>query len=94
MVLLLAGAGAGGFWLVRRRRLSREARLLAALRARMRRRFGPEAATENLTPGEMAERGRSRAGREFADIYQGAVFRDRPLSAAEVRRLRELLREI
>jgi hypothetical protein len=93
-VLLLAVLGGGGCWLLRRGRLSREARLLAALRGRMRRRYGPEAAAASLTLNEMAARGKSRPGREFAAIYQGAVFRDRLLTDAEVTRLRALLKEI
>ncbi|TFG89671.1 MAG: DUF3488 domain-containing protein [Gemmatimonadales bacterium] len=92
--LLLAAAGAGSFWLLRRRRQSREARLLAALRTRVRRRYGPQAAAESMTLTEISEKVRSAACREFAGIYQGAVFRDRPLTEAEANRLQELLKEI
>lgn len=94
VVLLGVAAGVAVVWGLRRRRGSREAHLLAALRARLRRRYGPQAAAEHLTLTEMAARTPSAAGREFAAIYQGAVFRDRPLTDAEVKRLRELLREI
>jgi len=94
VLLLFVGVGAAGCWLLRRRRCSREARLLAALRTRLRRRYGPQAAAENLTLTEMAQRGKSAACREFASIYQSAVFRDRLLTDAEAKRLRELLKEI
>ncbi len=94
VVLFCAGAGGAAVWWLRRRRGSREARLLAALRARLRRRYGPQAAAEHLTLSEMTARTESAACREFAAIYQGAVFRDRPLTDAEAKRLRELLREI
>jgi hypothetical protein len=79
---------------VRCRRSSREARLLAALHARARQRLGQEFTLESLGLSELAERLDSNECREFARIYQGAVFRDRPLTAVEVARLKELLREI
>jgi hypothetical protein len=79
---------------VRHRRLSREARLLAALRARARRRLGGEVALESLGLNELAERLDSQPCREFVRIYQGAVFRDRSLTAVEAARLRALLRAI
>lgn len=95
---LLAGAAAVAAGLavlvVWRRRPSREARLLANLHARARKRLGKELCLESLGLNELAERLDSNGCREFARIYQGAVFRDRPLSAAEVARLKELLREI
>jgi len=95
---LVAGSGlviAGAIWLGRQRRpRSREARLLAALQARARQRLGAEAGIDSLGLEELAERLDSAACREFARIYQGAVFRDRALSAAEYARLQELLRKI
>lgn len=90
---LLALVGAG-LLAVRQRRLSREARLLNALRAKARRRLGGDVALEHLGLSELAERLDSPACREFARIYQGAVFRDRPLTAGEIARLRELLKVI
>lgn len=90
----LLGLGGVGLWVVRQRRLSREARLLAALRLRARRRLGEDVALENLGLSELAERLDSEPCREFARIYQGAVFRDRPLTAAEILRLQELLKTI
>ncbi|MCM2265607.1 MAG: transglutaminase-like domain-containing protein, partial [Desulfuromonadales bacterium] len=78
----------------RRQRPSREVRLLEALRARARRRLGEQVRLETLGLDELAERLGSNSCREFARIYQGAVFRDRSLTAAEVARLKALLKEI
>jgi transglutaminase-like putative cysteine protease len=91
---LLAGAAGIGVLRWRRRRLSREARLLAALRARVRCRLGGNVVVESFGLSELAERLDSAACREFAQIYQGAVFCDRPLTAAELARLQALLKEI
>ena len=95
---LLVGVGVGALGValltVRRRRPGRQARLLAALQARARKRLGRETALESLGLSELAERLDSDPCREFARIYQGAVFRDRALTATEVRRLQALLREI
>jgi hypothetical protein len=79
---------------VRCRRPGRPARLLAALHARARKRLGRETALESLGLSELAERLDSDPCREFARIYQGAVFRDRALTATELRRLKALLRVI
>jgi hypothetical protein len=81
-------------FLVRRRRMSLEARLLASLHARAKRRLGAAVALESLDLGELAERLGSEPCREFARVYQGAVFRDRPLTHDEVLRLKTLLKEI
>jgi hypothetical protein len=95
---LLAGGGlaiAGMAWFSRHRRpLGREARLLATLHARARRRLGAAVALDSLGLVELAERLDSDACREFARIYQGAIFRDRALTSAEFARLQALLREI
>lgn len=95
-VLIGVAVVAGGVVVIglRRQRLSREARLLNALRTRARRRLGAETALDSLGLEELAERLDSQPCREFARIYQGAVFRDRPLTAAEAARLRELLKGI
>jgi len=74
--------------------LHREARLLSALHARARRRLAANVALESLGLSELAERLDSEPCREFARIYQRAVFRDRPLTASEIRRLQALLKEI
>jgi transglutaminase-like putative cysteine protease len=78
----------------RRKRLGREARLLAKLHTRVRRHCGAGLMVESFGLSELAERIDSDACREFARIYQGAVFRDRGLTAAEFSRLQALLREI
>jgi len=89
----LAGAVVGVGLLVRRRE-SRERRLLAALHTRVRRRLGDDVLVESLGLSELAERLDSEPCRQFARIYQGAVFRDRALTADEELRLKGLLREI
>jgi transglutaminase-like putative cysteine protease len=88
------GCAAMALCLLRRRRPSREARLLSALHARARRRLDAGVALDSLGLSELAERLDSEPCREFARIYQRAVFRDRALTATEVRRLQALLREI
>jgi transglutaminase-like putative cysteine protease len=92
--ITLAGVAVIGILRLRRRRLSREARLLAALRARVRCRLGGGVVVESFGLSELAERLDSSACREFAQIYQNAVFRDRALTAAEFSRLQALLEEI
>lgn len=85
---------AGVVLLGRRPRRSREQRLVAALRAKAQRRLGDGVAVETLGLEELAARLDSPACREFADIYQGAVFRDRPLTAGEVAQLTQLLKRL
>ncbi|MCK4536624.1 MAG: DUF3488 domain-containing protein, partial [Desulfuromonadales bacterium] len=87
-------AGGGAWWYRRRPRLSVEARLIGDLRTRLGCRYGPEAASHQFGLTELAERLDNKSCREFARIYQAAVFRDRRLTKAEVGRLRELLKEI
>ncbi len=103
------GAPSGGVWgglaaaivsgglvllVARRRRGSREARLLATLHARARARLQPEIMVESLGLSELAERLDSNECREFARIYQGAVFRDRALTVVEWVRLKALLKKL
>lgn len=89
LVVLLVG------WQVwKRPRLSVEARILGEFRARVRKRYGERAAPLSAGLSELAEQLDNAPCREFAAIYQGAVFRDRALSASEQARLKELLREI
>ncbi|MDT8440206.1 MAG: transglutaminaseTgpA domain-containing protein [Desulfuromonadales bacterium] len=78
-----------------RRRLPRpEERLLRRLRQRVRRRYGETAFPTSSGLTELAERLQSPACREFARIYQAAVFCDRRLGRTEVERLKALLRQI
>jgi transglutaminase-like putative cysteine protease len=97
----MAGLGLGvglifaGFWWHRRKSgHSTEARLIEDFRARLGRRYGPDAATTQAGLTELAERFNSQPCREFAGIYQAAVFRDRPLTKAEVTRLKNILKKI
>lgn len=76
------------------RRPDRQAQLLQEYRARVRRRHGKELAAESLGLTELAERLDDDRCREFARIYQGAIFRDRPLSRVETERLKQLIREL
>ncbi len=78
----------------RRWRVSREARLLQDLHARAKRRLGETVSVECLGLSELAERLDSEPCRQFARLYQQVVFRDRRLTSGELRRLRELLRQI
>lgn len=82
-----------GRWLARDR-LNRERRLLARLRARVRRRHGASLAAESLGLSELAERLDSEPCREFARIWHAALFSDRPLTAGEMRRLKQLIRDL
>lgn len=76
------------------RRPSREARLLGALRRRLKKRHGVEALPPGTGLAELGERLDSEACREFARIYYGAVFRDRRLTAQEVAALKGLLKRL
>ena len=78
----------------RRKRLSAEARLLEDFRLRVRKRYGKD--TVSLASGltELGERLGDDRCRDFAKVYQGAIFRDRPLSETERAYLRELLKKI
>ena len=83
-----------GYILTSRKKLSPEARFVEALRMRLRRRYGDDAVSPASGLEELGERLDNEAARQFAKIYQGAVFRNRSLNAAERQRLKELLREI
>jgi transglutaminase-like putative cysteine protease len=83
-----------GYILTSRKKLSPEARFVEELRMRLRRRYGDDAVSPASGLEELGERLDNEAARQFAKIYQGAVFRNRSLNAAERQRLKELLREI
>jgi len=78
----------------RRPRLSYEARLLEDFRLRVRKRYGNDSVSPASGLTELGERLNDDRCRDFAKVYQGAVFRDRPLSEAERTYLRELLKKI
>ena len=78
----------------RRKRLSAEARLLEDFRLRVRKRYGKDTASPASGLTELGERLDDDRCRDFAKVYQGAVFRDRPLSETERAYLRELLKKI
>jgi transglutaminase-like putative cysteine protease len=76
------------------RRRSREARLLEQLKSRLGKRYGKGLIRPGAGLAELGERLGDEACREFARIYYGAVFRDRPLTVQEYQQLRRLLKEI
>ena len=78
----------------RRKRLSYEARLLEDFRRRVRKRYGSDTVSPASGLTELGERLDDDRCRDFAKVYQGAVFRDRPFSEAERAYLRELLKKI
>jgi hypothetical protein len=83
-----------GILLLRTKRLSPEARLLEEFRARVRKRYGRNAASPASGLAELGDRLDDDQCREFARIYQGAIFRDRSLKASERVRLKALLKKI
>ena len=78
----------------RRKRLSAEARLLEDFRLRVRKRYGKDTVTPASGLTELGERLDDDRCRDFAKVYQGAIFRDRPLNETERAYLRELLKKI
>ena len=78
----------------RRKRLSPEARLLEDFRLRVRKRYGKDTVSPASGLTELGERLDDDRCRDFAKVYQGAIFRDRPLSETERAYLRELLKKI
>lgn len=80
--------------LLRTKRLSPDARLLEEFRTRVRKRYGSNVVSPAIGLAELGERLDDDQCREFARIYQGAIFRDRLLHASERVRLKELLKKI
>ncbi|MGD9019526.1 MAG: hypothetical protein PVF84_04705, partial [Desulfuromonadales bacterium] len=78
----------------RKKQLSPEARLLEDFRARVRKRYGKDAVSPASGLTELGEQLDDNQCREFAIIYQGAVFRDRRLSDSERAYLNQLLKKI
>lgn len=95
VVLALAGIFAALLLIARRGRLfpSREERILGAFHRRIERDCGirPQRGRQGLF--ELAAASGSNKVRAFADIYAGAVYRDRRLSREEYRQLQRMLRE-
>jgi transglutaminase-like putative cysteine protease len=91
--LLLAGA-AGLAGTLRRPRHSREERLVQRYLRRVEKRYGPESVRAPVGLQELAERLDDPRCREFAEVYGRALYRDRKPDRQELRRLRELVREI
>ena len=95
VVVGLAAGAAGAIWLVWRMLwVSREEKILRRFLRRVARRYGVEAVRESLGLREIAERLDDPWCREFAEIYGGAVYRDRRLTGRERRRLAEVIRRI
>ncbi len=76
------------------KRKSKEARLLAEFRSRLRKRYGDKVLLPGSGLAEIGEQVDSEPCREFARIYYGAIFRDRGLTAQEIVQLKSLLRKI
>lgn len=93
LLAVAAGLLAGG-WLLRRLLVPEEQRLLSRFLKLLQRRLGIEGIPDHAGLQALAERAGDERCREFAAIYGGAVYRDRPLTAAERVRLRTLLREL
>ncbi|HQB38686.1 MAG TPA: transglutaminaseTgpA domain-containing protein [Deltaproteobacteria bacterium] len=80
-------------WLWRRWfHLSREQRIIRAFAARVRRDYGLTVVPERQGLYGLARQTGSRRMAEFADIYAGAVYRDRRLTREECGRLRAIIR--
>jgi transglutaminase-like putative cysteine protease len=91
--LLLPAMLAAG-WLLRRSRVSLEERLLARYRKVIQRRFGLTLDKDCRGLYALAKRLRHPLCDEFARSYGSAIYRDRPLTAAERRRLDEIIRQL
>jgi hypothetical protein len=76
------------------RRKSKEARLLEALRSRLKKRYGQDVLLPGSGLAEIAEQLDNEECRQFARIYYGAVFRDRTLTRPEMVQLKGLLKRI
>ncbi|ABA89293.1 transglutaminase/protease-like domain membrane lipoprotein [Syntrophotalea carbinolica DSM 2380] len=84
----------GGFRLLGVCSLSREQRLLRRFQQMLKRRFGMTPIPDSAGLQTVAEQTGDARCMEFAVIWCGAVYRDRPLQASERKRLRRLLRAL
>ena len=91
--LVLAALAWGG-WRLWRRGTSSEERLLRKFLRRTAKRHGLAAIPDSVGLHELAERLDDPLAREFAELYGGAIYRDRKLEEGEYRRLREIVREM
>lgn len=90
----LVACAVAGVLVMRVRRLSPEARLLKAFRVRVVKRYGRDMFPPTCGLTELGEQLDDERCREFATIYQGAIFRDRALTTSERVRLKQLLKKI
>ncbi|WP_432822395.1 transglutaminaseTgpA domain-containing protein [Trichloromonas sp.] len=79
---------------LRRGGKSRQERILAAYLRQVKKCHGLAALPEGVGLYELARRLNDPLCREFAELYGGAIYRDRRLTDEELRRLRELVREL
>ncbi len=94
LVLLVSSGLISGWKKLSRGSRSREIRILNEYLKLMKKRYGEINIPENIGLYELAKEAGDARCREFADIYGGALYRDRKLTAEELRRLREILREL
>lgn len=90
-LLLLVFAVAGAVILLRRGRVTREERILRAFLRQVRREYGREAGPATGLHELAASLHDPRADR-FAEIYGGALYRDRRLTPEQIRELKGLVR--
>lgn len=93
-LLVFAVGLLGGFRLLRAFGLSREQRLLRRFLKLVEDRFGMAPIPDSAGLQTVAEQTGDARCMEFAVIWCGAVYRDRPLQAFERKRLRRLLRAL
>jgi transglutaminase-like putative cysteine protease len=91
--ILLAGAG-GMAWTFRRPRRTLEGKLVGKYFRQVEKCYGPGTVRGPIGLRELAKNLEDPRCREFAEIYGGAIYRDRKPDRDEVRRLRQLIREI
>lgn len=80
--------------LMKRRRRSREERILGRFLRKIRRKYPGESISSSTGLHELAERTGDPGVRGFVDIYCGALYRDRKLTQDETERLKAVLREL
>jgi hypothetical protein len=81
-------------WSLWRRRKKRAERLLSRYRSLLAKAAGVDSLPDRLGLYELAEASNEPLCREFAEIYGGALYRDRELSAAAFRQLQEIVKQL